>query len=821
MAAFSREGFARKYASWVDSRRWPILIASLLVLAGSAILAKKLPVRTAVSSLLPRETRSVRDLEALKERVTLSGSAYIVVAADNPKDREQAAELVYRACTKLDESMVAEVSMDDGALPRYAWKHRFLFADLKDLREAHDALKAKIRKAKLKANPAYIDLEDEDESEKQDQKLESRIDKLRKKLDEAEAEARTPKRYVSPDGHVQVIVMRTAHMSGTAASQQLVAQLRGIVVKARAEVAPGVKLGLTGTVVQTQMEHDSILRTMTLAALITLIIVALALLAFYRSVLPVAASLFSMVVGAVLTFAITYLVIGYLNLMTAFLSAIVVGNGINTGLMLLARYFEEARAGGDDDTLARAIAGAAPGTLAAALTASAAYLSLIVTEFRGFRHFGIIAGVGMVTCWVTAFTVLPAALCVLRRRGWIRVGREPRIGIWLRRLVPRRLPALIVGAALVLAASVGITAWYISVDPFLVNWNRLRTDSDELQRARSWDALSRPAFSSARAKAVASSFAIALPDGKEVTDLAKRLRKINDVPDNKKLFGGVRVIEDLLPGHQAEKLKLLASIRKMLSDDVVDEFDEKDRETLERLTPPANLRKLTRADIPHQLAWPFTESDGTQGRLIIVSEAPRFETWNVRHRENFARKVRGLGLPSDALVGGQSFVIADILTSMRSDGPIAVLVAVLGSAIAILLIVGFGRHAGVTLLCVAFGMLVMVSFCALAGVRIHFMDLIAVPITIGIGADYAANLVARDRQDPNAGPRRVLETTGGAVLLCSFTTMVGYGSLLLSSNGGIREFGLAAILGEVACVGVALTVAPALLAYLRGERRAS
>ena len=47
--------------------------------------------------------------------------------------------------------------------------------------------------------------------------------------------------------------------------------------------------------------------------------------------------------------------------------------------------------------------------------------------------------------------------------------------------------------------------------------------------------------------------------------------------------------------------------------------------------------------------------------------------------------------------------------------------------------------------------------------------------------------------------------------ICSYTTVVGYGSLLLSQNLGIRSFGPAAMPGEVTCLAVALILAPALL----------
>ena len=55
--------------------------------------------------------------------------------------------------------------------------------------------------------------------------------------------------------------------------------------------------------------------------------------------------------------------------------------------------------------------------------------------------------------------------------------------------------------------------------------------------------------------------------------------------------------------------------------------------------------------------------------------------------------------------------------------------------------------------------------------------------------------------------------------LCSFTTIVGYASLLLSDNQGIRSFGLSALVGELTCVFAALVLAPALLDLRRARRR--
>nr|MDQ2668901.1 hypothetical protein [Gemmatimonadota bacterium] len=53
---------------------------------------------------------------------------------------------------------------------------------------------------------------------------------------------------------------------------------------------------------------------------------------------------------------------------------------------------------------------------------------------------------------------------------------------------------------------------------------------------------------------------------------------------------------------------------------------------------------------------------------------------------------------------------------------------------------------------------------------------------------------------------------GGAVLVCSLTTMIGYASLLVSDNLAIRGFGIASLVGEITCVIAAFVVVPAVVA---------
>lgn len=808
---------ARRYAEWVSRRRYSILACGLLIAVVGGVLASRLPVHSDFSYLLPPQSRSVKDLRALEKRVRTFGTVFVQVVGRTPDERERAARALFSRLEKIDPEILGHATYDDGVARNYFWDHRFLYADLDDLTEAHDALDDKLRKARLDANPLFVDLEDEPEAD--DGELEDRTKELIARLDDAERKAHRPEGLISKDGLSQLLILRsTAPTSRIDVSKRLMKAIEQAIEETDVEQGAGlIEVGLSGDVVSALYEQESIMRGMLRAALITIVLCALALFFFYRSMLPVLAALLSLAVGTLATFGLARLTIGHLNVMTAFLAAIVIGNGVNSGLILLARYFEEQRAGRTGvDQLARAIDGAAHGTLAAALAAGVAYGSLVVTQFRGFRHFGVIGGVGMVLCWIAAFTVLPAALCVLRDRGWIKPSPEPVIGRMMSRLFPRRVGVTVAVAAILMLVASAITWRFVAGDPMESDWRNLRSSSTDLRRAHDWDQRMGQQFDSRFKEGLSQRFVIGL----ERRELAAPLARLLDAQP-KSIIEDAVSIDDLLPASQPDKVEVLAAIRRLLDDPAIADLDEEDRATVDRIRPPPDLRPLTEDDLPYELAWPFTEADGSRGKLVLVSGSLQFQTWNVDDRVALAQGVRAMELPEGAVLGGQSFVIADIIASMETDGPLASIVAVLGAIVAVWLVVGIRRHGTVTLLAGGAGIVGMVAMCALAGLKVNFLDLIALPITIGIGIDYSVNLAVRERQSWQLGPRHILATTGGAVLLCSFTTIVGYGSLLLSENAGIRSFGLAAILGEAACLAAALLLTPALLALLRERATAA
>jgi len=106
------------------------------------------------------------------------------------------------------------------------------------------------------------------------------------------------------------------------------------------------------------------------------------------------------------------------------------------------------------------------------------------------------------------------------------------------------------------------------------------------------------------------------------------------------------------------------------------------------------------------------------------------------------------------------------------------------------------------------GVVLMGGVATAVGLKINFFNFIAYPITFGIAVDYGANVAARMQSRGSVLP--ALAEVGPAVALCSWTTIVGYGSLLFSINRALRSFGWYAMLGELTTIVTALVLLPAL-----------
>jgi predicted RND superfamily exporter protein len=204
--------------------------------------------------------------------------------------------------------------------------------------------------------------------------------------------------------------------------------------------------------------------------------------------------------------------------------------------------------------------------------------------------------------------------------------------------------------------------------------------------------------------------------------------------------------------------------------------------------------------------------DGSVGKVVLVYPPEQgISVWNGRDLLRIASVLQEIHLDNGKVIetSGFAVVFGAMIRSILRDGPIATI----ASLIAVVIIVSFTiRPAAAALMALAtlaLGVLLMMGGAGLARVHVTFLNFIALPITFGIGAEYALNVVTRYREERNVS--RAVVSTGAAVALCSWTTIVGYGSLLAASNQALNGFGMMAIIGEIVCLAAAIVALPAFL----------
>lgn len=231
---------------------------------------------------------------------------------------------------------------------------------------------------------------------------------------------------------------------------------------------------------------------------------------------------------------------------------------------------------------------------------------------------------------------------------------------------------------------------------------------------------------------------------------------------------------------------------------------------IDQCLPPADLRALTPADLPESIKRQFRGKAGTVGRVALLFPVRVWANWDGHNLIRLADIMKNVALPDGTVVSaaGRTTLFAAMLRSVAHDGRTATAIALTAVAVTVIVLFRNIRISALVLLSLAVGLLWMGAAAALLGLKLNFLNFVTLPITFGIGIDYAVNMFARIASEPVERHPRAIAERGSAVALCSSTTIIGYSSLLIASNGALVSFGELANLGEAGCLLAALLLAP-------------
>lgn len=813
------------YVDWVLRRGGVIWLVTLLLTTATAAgtWASFRGLRSDLESLLPDRAPSVVALRELRTRMAGIRVLGVVVDAGRQEDLGAAERLIDDLAARIrtyPPELVASVRKDVVAERAFIEEHAALYAELPDLVELRQRLEA--RKEWEAAEAAGANLDDEPAPSVDVSDLEQRY----RRRDPTAGLAKSGRMTNAGERLTVLLVDVPGYATGTGAYEDLMGRIRAELASlgGTQSYGPSMRLGFAGAPALAVEELRSLQGDLTLSSLIVAIAILLVLLAYFRwwpSVIVISLPLGVAVCAAFALARMPPFRVTELNANTAFLGSIIVGNGVNFGIILLARYLEERRKGGSvRDALAVSVSCTRAATITAAAAAAIAYGSLATTSFRGFWQFGVIGGVGMMICWGASFLLTPPLIAAFDRGGPLRAPRRIAFSpTMLLASAVTRFPRSIVGAGVVLIAMALVGSRSFGLDRLDTDFSKLRRQDRSDNGARYWgERMERVLGKNITPIAM-------LTDSREETlQVAALVRERRDEdPELREAIDRVRTFADRIPQDQEAKLQEVRRIREVITPFVRSRIPPERMARVDKMLGEGALRAVGAGDIPTSILTGVLELDGSVDKVVLVHPGPGQQRWRGTSLMALAAGLREVAAEAPgadgrpARIAGQMPLSADITASVFADAPKAITAALIGVLVLVFATFRMRRETLLVLGALLAGVLWLVWATMLGDIELNFINFVAFPIAFGIGVDYAVNVAWRYKLDGSEDAGAAIRSTGGAVGLCSLTTVIGYSSLLLAENRGLYSFGLVSVIGEVTCLVAAVVLVPAVLMVTRSR----
>jgi hypothetical protein len=663
-----------------------------------------------------------------------------------------------------------------------------------------------------------------------------------------------PCRYILlNDGRLGLVELRFVPLDkdseNFAQNSGAVDALRGIVAQAKAG-HPGLKIGITGLPVMENDEMRVSQSAMTIITFLSLGGIFLVLVAGFGGLRHAALTTLALVLGTVWTVGFTTLTVGYLNILSIAFGSILMGLGINYGIYYAARYMQLCETSeSTGEALVKAAASVGPSITIGSLTAACSFFTTAFTDFKGVSQLGIIAGGGILLCWLAAMTMLPALIVLFDAHSF---GRRPSppldIYAGLRPLYfkPRLTLVLIVAATAALATGIG-KLWY---DDNLLNLQPIGLESVELEHKlltetnqSAWFALSvakdqaevlqrKAAFSRLPTVERVEELASLFPADEEqnwpiVERIHSRLLNLPaqapqiPVPPPAQLgqilAGMWTSAAGRLPAEQAAAMGQLGqALRRLPPEELARRLADFQQRVagdlllrLRMLQSASNPQPPTLGDLPDSLVGRFI---GHSGKFLMKIYSKK-DIWDLATRERFVHDIRSV----DPEATGNPLQVYEASRHMKRSYEQAAVYALI--AIMAVLVLEFRNliYPLLAMLPLAAGVLQMCGLMGMLNIPLNSANMIVLPLILGLGAENGIHIV-NDFRRRSSRYHRMSAATTTAVIINSLTTMVGFAALMVASHQGLQSLGRVLTIGMSCCLLSALVLPNLFLLWSEGKQ---
>lgn len=739
-----------------------ILGVSLIVFMLALLGVSQLEILSNMEDMLPADSESLKASQEFNEHFKGQDQVIVVVkeqgnVLDDDAFKEKSQGFLYDLAEKLqDETYVESLlyKVDTEKILPYAWGYvdMSLYEDVDEAVAAMDL---------LKIQEMLIDI----------------------KKDMEEAENQSAEYILNDDGtHYMMIIKPHLDENDYVGTRSIFydgmnAEIDELL---KSEEYKNLNAGLTGGAFIQDIESDAAAFDGLFATMaITLVLILLVLIIFFRELKLPLLTIYPLVLGAVVATAFAWIIYGSLNMFSVSFALLLLGLGIDFGVHLLTRYQEERNNSLEYDEASKiAVKSTGMSIIFGAATTAFAFASFAFAKFKAFKQIGIISAIGIVCLCAGMLILMPAIIEVFDKNNK-KVKKQINMA-WLEKITDFNLKRKWI-------VSVSLVVIIVALLPFVLNV-KLETDMtaiypDDIPSLK-WAEEVEEAFDYN-----IDTISVYAKDEDQLKSAIEVLNKRDDIKNIDSIF-------DYMPKEQEEKLEILKRLDLMLKQNGINAFDE------------FNLKVMTIDDLPQSIKDNYLGNEGELRAEIIPNI-------NIYERDDYDELMDGIYDEMGRYAVGMPTRFIEVLLLVKEDiFKISLMCLVAVFAVAIIVFKKL-KLALITMTPLILTLYTTLGVLPLLNIQINVFSIAAFPLIIGIGIDSSIHLIHRLNEESELSVGKKVTNTARAILLTGITTIIGFGSLGLINHPGMANLGLNVVVGIGISMVYTLVVVPVGFAVIK------
>ncbi len=763
-----------------------------LVLGGALIVTlflgagiNKLTQGTSLLQLFNTESTARQEMERFQQGYGSLNDLVVVAENENPQKLKKFVDSLSQRVLDLPDLFLIENYQDVSYLQENKW----LYASVEDLHLFREALRERIHRENLKANPFIEFLTPQEESP-----AENNLDQLSEKY------GRLFFSKPQMPGKTQIIRIYPKN-EGTdlRKSSPFIDKIKELAQ----QIAPqGTQLHFTGTLIKNIEQQTLLARETRQSAILSACLVLFFLLIYFikQPLIPLIAVI-PLSLGLIWSAGFMGWHLGYTNLLCLTLSFLLVGVGSDSIIHLLSRYSEERRKGlGPALSFENIILETGPAITTANLSSAIAFFCLGFFPFKGFQDFGLVAGVGLIFIWINTLLVFPALLLIFQRHRSFPVwGKRIKNHI---QFTPRPVKFWkYLGLPLILL--IGFMA------PSAPTFKSHLTDLD-LSPNRGDSLLI--AYQQFRPQPLFYQTEDSLKAQKVLRALRQNDRETPELSLSFSMTGS-----SLVPQNQKAKIHVIEELKALIKQFNPEQIPSDLKEGIQHFLN-YQPQKIDEQSLPESLRRIFkTTRQNIPG--LVVAFPQLGNSWDVKEAQDIAKLARPLKVDGKTYYPtGVSVLMADYLNRTLPNMNRIFTITLLVVFLLIALDMGSWQYVLLSLIPVAASIPLGLWLMGIVHSPLNPFNLFLIPFLLGYSVDGSLHLVNRYREEGMGSVGFVFKRTGSAVLLATLTSSLGFIGLSFSDHPTLQSLGNLALLALTTSLVASHFILPILLGLIDSTR---